>query len=99
MIRKILRGVIALFGFFKGITKRFLGDNNDKEIKRLQKTVDTINALEAGLQSYTDDKLASSTDKFRERLAAGETLEDILPEAFAVCREASCLECGILTFN
>ena len=99
MIRKILRGVIALFGFFKGITKRFLGDNNDKEIKRLQKTVDKINALEAGLQSYTDDKLASSTDKFRERLAAGETLEDILPEAFAVCREASRRVLGMRHFD
>ena len=62
---------MAWFGFLK----RFLGDNNDKEIKRLQKTVDKINALEAGLQNYTDDKLSSSTEKFRERLQAGETLE------------------------
>ena len=99
MIRKILPGVIALFGFFKGITKRFLGDNNDKEIKRLQKTVDKVNALEAGLQNYTDDKLASSTEKFRERLAAGETLNDILPEAFAVCREASRRVLGMRHFD
>ena len=99
MIRKILRGVIALFGFFKGITKRFLGDNNEKEIKRLQKTVDKINALESGFQNFTDDKLASSTDKFRERLAAGETLEDILPEAFAVCREASRRVLGMRHFD
>ena len=84
-----------MFGFLK----RFFGDNNDKEIKRLQKTVDKVNALEAGLQSYTDDKLAASTDRFRERLQAGETLEDILPEAFAVCREASRRVLGMRHFD
>lgn len=88
-----------MFGFLKGLTKRFLGDNNDKEIKRLQKTVDKINALEAGLQNYTDDKLAGMTDTFRERLQAGETLEDILPEAFAVCREASRRVLGMRHFD
>ena len=88
-----------MFGFLKGITKRFLGDNNDKEIKRLQKTVDKINALEAGLQDHTDDKLAGMTDTFRERLQAGETLEDILPEAFAVCREASRRVLGMRHFD
>ena len=84
-----------MFGFLK----RFLGDNNDKEIKRLQKTVDKINALEAGLQNYTDDKLASSTENFRERLQSGETLTDILPEAFAVCREASRRVLGMRHFD
>ena len=88
-----------MFGFLKGITKRFLGDNNDKEIKRLQQTVDKINALESGLQNYTDDKLSGSTEKFRERLQAGETLEDILPEAFAVCREASRRVLGMRHFD
>lgn len=86
-----------MFGF--GFLKRFLGDNNDKEIKRLQKTVDKINELEASFQNYTDDKLASSTDKFRERLQAGETMEDILPEAFAVCREASRRVLGMRHFD
>ena len=84
-----------MFGFLK----RFLGDNNDKEIKRLQKTVDKINALESGFQNYTDDKLASSTDRFRERLQNGETLENILPEAFAVCREASRRVLGMRHFD
>lgn len=86
-----------LFGF--GFLKRFLGDNNDKEIKRLQKTVDKINALEANYQNFTDDKLAGSTENFRERLARGETLEDILPEAFAVCREASRRVLGMRHFD
>lgn len=88
-----------LFDFLKGISKIFLGDNNEKEIKRLQKTVDKINALESGLQNLTDDKLASSTDNFRERLQHGETLEDILPEAFAVCREASRRVLGMRHFD
>ena len=82
-----------------GFLKRFLGDNNDKEIARMQKTVDKINAMEAGLQNLTDSTLASHTDKFKERLAAGETLEDILPEAFAVCREASRRVLGMRHFD
>ena len=88
-----------MFGFLKGITKKIFGDNNEKEINRLQKTVDKINALEAEFQNYTDDKLTASTDKFRERLQAGETLTDILPEAFAVCREASRRVLGMRHFD
>ena len=64
-----------------GFLKRLLGDNNDKEIKRMQKTVDKINAMEADLQNLTDSSLAANTDKFKERLTAGETLDDILPTA------------------
>ena len=82
-----------------GFLKRFLGDNNDKELKRMQLTVDKINALEAGLQNLTDSSLAANTDKFKERLAAGETLDDILPEAFAVCREASRRVLGMRHFD
>ncbi len=84
-----------MFGFLK----RFLGDNNEKEIKRMQKVVDKINSLEAGLQSYTDDKLTNSTENFRERIRNGETLESILPEAFAVCREASRRILGMRHFD
>ena len=82
-----------------GFLKRFLGDNNDKEIKRLQKTVDKINALEPTMQNYSDLKLVSSTEIFRERLKNGETLDDILPEAFAVCREASRRVLGMRHFD
>ena len=84
-----------LFGFLK----RFFGDNNEKEIKRMQKTVDKINALEPSMQNMTDDKLMSSTDKFRERLSNGETLDDLLPEAFAVAREASRRVLGMRHFD
>lgn len=84
-----------MFGFLK----RFLGDNNEKEIKRLQKTVDKINALEPTMQNYSDLKLVASTENFRERLKNGETLDDILPEAFAVCREASRRVLGMRHFD
>ena len=82
-----------------GFLKRLIGDNNDKEIKRMQKTVDKINAMEADLQNLTDSSLAANTEKFKERLAAGESLDDILPEAFAVCREASRRVLGMRHFD
>ena len=84
-----------MFGFLK----RFLGDNNDKEIARMQKIVDKINSLEPQMQNCTDDKLVGYTEKFRERLQNGETLDDILPEAFAVCREASRRVLGMRHFD
>ena len=82
-----------------GFIKRFLGDNNDKEIARYRKVVDKINALEPQMQALTDDKLTGYTNKFRERLANGETLDDILPEAFAVVREASRRVLGMRHFD
>ena len=84
-----------MFGFLK----RFLGDNNEKEIKRYQKIVDKINELEPSLQGLTDAKLAGNTDIFKERLEKGETLDDILPEAFAVAREASRRVLGMRHFD
>lgn len=71
-----------------GFLKRLL-DDNGKEIKKLQKTVDKINALESTFETYTDEDLTNMTDKFKERVAGGESLNDILPEAFAVVREAA----------
>lgn len=82
-----------------GILKRFLGDNNDKEVKRLRGMVDKINGFEEGLHNLSDSSLARCTDKFRDRLADGETLDDILPEAFAVVREASSRILGMRHFD
>ena len=82
-----------------GILKRFLGDNNDKEVKRLRAKVDEINGFEEGLKNLSDSSLARCTDKFRDRLAEGETLDDILPEAFAVVREASHRILGMRHFD
>ena len=82
-----------------GILKRFLGDNNDKEVKRLRAKVDEINGFEEGLKNLSDSSLARCTDKFRDRLAEGETLDDILQEAFAVVREASRRILGMRHFD
>jgi preprotein translocase subunit SecA len=76
-----------------------LGDNNDKEIARYREVVEKINALEPQMQNLTDDKLTGYTNKFRERLENGETLDDILPEAFAVVREGSRRVLGMRHFD
>jgi len=65
------------------------GSKNDREIKALLPIVERINGLEAGLTPLTDQDLADKTQEFKKRLEAGETLDDILPDAFAVCREMS----------
>ena len=75
-------------GIERAITSMF-GSSNARYLKKLQPQVDAINALEPTYQAMTDDELREQTVKFRKRLAAGETLDDLLVEAFAVCREAS----------
>ncbi|WP_027407416.1 preprotein translocase subunit SecA [Anaerovibrio sp. RM50] len=82
-----------------GIFKRFLGDNNEKEIKRMRAIVDQINSYEEGLTELSDSSLVKHTETFKERLANGETLDDILPEAFAVVREASRRVLGMRHFD
>jgi preprotein translocase subunit SecA len=78
-----------LRGFERGMTSLF-GSSNARYIKKLQGKVDAINALEPRYQAMSDEELKQQTVRFRERLAAGETLDDLLIEAFAVCREAGC---------
>jgi preprotein translocase subunit SecA len=68
---------------------QIFGSRNQRLLKQYQKTVREINALEPALEKLSDAELQAKTPEFRERLAKGETLDDILPEAFAVCREAS----------
>jgi preprotein translocase subunit SecA len=70
------------------LTKIF-GSRNDRLLKQYRKTVERINALEAGLESISDDELRAKTQSFRERFAAGETLDALMPEAYAVVREGS----------
>ncbi|HOB19492.1 MAG TPA: preprotein translocase subunit SecA [Candidatus Atribacteria bacterium] len=70
------------------ITKLF-GDSNEREVKRLMKTVEMIEALEPSMKALTDAQLKAKTGEFKERLSRGETLDDLLPEAFAVVREAA----------
>ena len=68
--------------------KKFIGPNNEREVKKIQPLVEKVNELEPQISTLSDDQLRSKTIEFRERFANGETLEDLLPEAFAVVREA-----------
>ena len=73
---------------FTRILTRIFGSRNDRLIKRYNKTVQRINALEPAISALSDDALRAKTAEFKERLARGEMLDDVLPEAFAVVREA-----------
>jgi preprotein translocase subunit SecA len=75
------------------------GSKNDREIKALRPIVEQINSLESGLTPLSDHALADKTQEFKKRLEAGETLDDILPEAFAVCREMSRRKLGMRHFD
>ncbi len=74
---------------FAGIAKAIFGSSNDRYVKSLQSIVNRINGFEPRLSAMTDDELARQTAVFRERLAEGRSLDDILPEAFATVREAA----------
>jgi preprotein translocase subunit SecA len=72
----------------KYITKKLFGDSNERELKKMAPFVEEINSYEPSMEKLSDDQLKAYTSKFRTRLKNGETLDDILPEAFAVVREA-----------
>ncbi|MEO9469109.1 preprotein translocase subunit SecA [Parasphingorhabdus sp.] len=72
-----------------GFAKSLFGSSNDRYVKTMMKVVDQINAFEPEIEALSDEDLKAKTPYFRERVANGETLDDILPEAFAVVREAA----------
>ena len=86
--------IAELFGSFVGgigrMVERFVtglfGSSNARYLKKLEPQVEAINALEPKYQELTDEELKEQTAKFRKRLKAGETLDDLMIEAFAVCR-------------
>lgn len=80
------------------LTKVF-GNANQRALHKLQKTVDSINALEPAIKALSDEQLKAKTDEFRKLLSQGKTLDDILPEAFAVTREASWRTFGMRPFD
>lgn len=82
-----------------GFVQRLFGDSNEKELKKIQPYVDKINQLEGQMQSLSDASLVGKTQEFKYRLSKGETLDDILPEAFAVVREASRRTLGMRHFD
>lgn len=72
-----------------GFLEKVFGSYSEREVKKLQKIADKIEALDEEMQKLSDEELRVKTDEFKERLQKGESLDDLLPEAFAVCREAA----------
>lgn len=79
--------------------RKIFGSKNDREIKRMRKAVERINQLEEDFSQLSDEQLAAKTEEFRKRLVEGETLDDLLSEAFAVVREASKRVMGMRHFD
>ena len=79
--------------------KKIFGSRNDRLVRKMSKRVKKINGLEASFQSLTDDELKAKTDEFRSRLEQGETLDDLLNEAFAAMREASVRALGMRHYD
>ncbi|HAO74162.1 MAG TPA: preprotein translocase subunit SecA, partial [Pseudomonas sp.] len=84
---------------FAPLLKKLFGSKNEREVKRMLKAVQAVNALEEQMLSLSDEQLRSKTEEFKARLEKGETLDQILPEAFAVCREAGKRVMGMRHFD
>ena len=84
---------------FSSILRKVFGSRNDRLLKKLRKNVDAINALEAEFEKLSDEALKAKTDEFKARIEKGETLDDILVEAFATVREASKRVYGMRHFD
>lgn len=81
------------------LVKKIIGDSNEREIKKMYKIVDIINEMEPEMEALSDEQLREKTAEFKARLAEDETLDDLLPEAFAVVREASKRTLGMRHFD
>ncbi|HZJ94199.1 MAG TPA: preprotein translocase subunit SecA [Thiopseudomonas sp.] len=84
---------------FAPLFRKLLGSKNDRDIKRMNKTVNAVNALEEQMVALSDEQLQAKTSEFRERFAGGESLNKLLPEAFAVVREAGKRVLGMRHFD
>jgi preprotein translocase subunit SecA len=84
---------------FAPLLKKLFGSKNERELKRMSRVVNAINALEEGLNALSDEQLKAKTVEYKERVAKGESLDSILPEAFALVREASKRVMGMRHFD
>ena len=82
-----------------GFLEKVFGTYSEREVKKLQSIADKIEALDEGMQKLTDEELQAKTVEFKERIQKGESLDSLLPEAFAVCREASSRVLGMKHFR
>ncbi|WP_163832599.1 preprotein translocase subunit SecA [Spartinivicinus ruber] len=81
------------------LVRKVFGSKNDRQLRRMRKVVKAVNALEESLSKLSDDQLKAKTDEFRDRAQKGETLDSLLPEAFAVVREAGKRIMGMRHFD
>ena len=84
---------------FGTLFRWLVGSKNDRELKRMRKLVLKINQFEESLQALTDTQLKAKTTEFKQRLADGESLDQVLPEAFATVREAAQRTLGLRHFD
>ncbi|MGH8352360.1 MAG: preprotein translocase subunit SecA [Pseudomonas sp.] len=84
---------------FAPLLKKLFGSKNEREVKRMLKTVQTVNAFEEQMLALSDEQLRAKTEEFKARLGKGETLDQLLPEAFAVAREAGKRVMGMRHFD
>jgi preprotein translocase subunit SecA len=84
---------------FKTIINSIFGSQNEREIKKMQPIIEAVNGYEPEISKLSDEQLKAKTAEFRERLGKGEALDDLLPEAFAVVREASKRTLGLRHFD
>ncbi len=84
---------------FSTLARKLFGSKNERDLKRLEPLVRAINELEPSVKALSDQAMRAKTDEFKDRLAQGETLEDLLPEAFALVREASVRTLGMRHFD
>ena len=84
---------------FGNLAKKVFGTTNDRKIRAAQQTVDAVNALEPEMQALSDEQIRARTQEFRDRVDAGETIEQLLPEAFATVREAAWRALGERPFD
>ena len=87
------------FLMFAAIAKKLFGSKNDRDLKKLDPIVRAINELEPKIKTLSDEELRAKTYEFRQRLNEEETLDDLLPEAFAVVREGSIRTLGMRHFD
>ena len=79
--------------------EKIFGDLNEKEVRKIEKIADKVMALDEQTAALTDEQLRGKTQEFKDRIAAGESLDDLLPEAFAVCREGAWRSLGMKHFR
>ncbi|MGB9616198.1 MAG: preprotein translocase subunit SecA [Desulfomonilaceae bacterium] len=84
---------------FSTLARKLFGSKNERDLKKLDPLVRAINELEPSVKSLSDEAMRAKTDEYRQRLAQGETLDDLLPEAFALVREASVRTLGMRHFD